>query len=294
VDRRLCHFAADATPGVADIRFEYVSGAQERPPSPLGPSRRVYDPSTGEVTYFEDGELLWIDLAGRAAALCNCNDGEVRVWTARPDDFWLASRPLLTLPLVEILKRRGLFSLHAAGVSAGAKAILIAGPSGSGKTTLALALLGAGFDLIGDDMTFLRRNGSKPRVLAFPDEVDVTDKTLELLPSLRSLSNRGLDPGWPKYRFRAEELLHTSIANDAEPAVIVFPRLVPDQGSRVEEMTADEALVELAPNVLLTAAAPAQMHLDALAELAAASRCYRLHAGSDLGAARDLVSGLVP
>src|SRR5262245_3573357 len=101
-------------------------------------------------------------------------------------DLWTLSHPLFTLPLVEMLKRRGLYGLHAGGVCLHGRALLLPGTSGSGKTTLTLALA------------------------------------------------RG------------------------------------------------EALLELAPNVLLTEPRSAQAHLDALAELVEKSDCWRLATGTDL------------
>ena len=55
----------------------------------------------------------------------------------------------------------------------------------------------------------------------------------------------------------------------------------------------DEALLELAPNVLLTDPAACQAHLDSLGRLVAASTCFRLETGRDLERIPDLVRELV-
>ena len=54
-----------------------------------------------------------------------------------------------------------------------------------------------------------------------------------------------------------------------------------------------EALLELAPNVLLTEVRSSQAHLDALAELARTCACYRLETGRDFDALPGLLRGLV-
>ena len=54
-----------------------------------------------------------------------------------------------------------------------------------------------------------------------------------------------------------------------------------------------EALLELAPNVLLTEPRSSQAHLDALAALVEASACYRLATGRDLDGAVRLLEGIV-
>lgn len=293
VDRRLCHFASDGPPPRAETRFEYVTTAEKAPQRPSGESRPVYDPTAGEVLYFAEQDLLWIDLQGSALAACDCRRGRSHAWIADPDNLWLASRPLLTLPLVEILKRRGVFNVHAAAVAAGGRAIMIAGPSGCGKTTLALVLSTLGLDFLGDDMTFVRLDGPNLQVIAFPDEVDVTEQTLRLVPDLPPTPRDELEPGWPKHRLRVEEAIGATVVDQAQPGIILFPRLARQEASAVEPLSPDEALVELAPNVLLTDAVAAQAHLDALAELVAASRCYRLETGANLSAAARLIRQLV-
>lgn len=57
-------------------------------------------------------------------------------------------------------------------------------------------------------------------------------------------------------------------------------------------MEKDEALLELAPNVLLTEPRSSQAHLDALAGLVERCACYRLATGRDLDGAVHLLSGL--
>jgi hypothetical protein len=58
-------------------------------------------------------------------------------------------------------------------------------------------------------------------------------------------------------------------------------------------MDAEEALLELAPNVLLTEMRSSQAHLDALADLVGASACYRLETGRDFAALATSLSHLL-
>lgn len=84
---------------------------------------------------------------------------------------------MLTIPLIELLKRRRLFSVHAACLATNGCGVLFAGASGSGKSTLALSLLMSGFEFLGDDMVFLRNGDGPQRALAFPDAIDFTPST---------------------------------------------------------------------------------------------------------------------
>lgn len=226
---------------------------------------------------------------------CDCAAGTVSVALTSSNGHgdWLGSRPFFTLPFVELMKRKGLFCVHAAGLVTDDHALIIAGPSGSGKTTLTIALLRAGFRFLSDDMLFLRRADTGVTVLGFPDELDVTRSTARLFPEFRELADLEPEPGWSKHRIRAENALTVEVVDEAVPGLLVFPERVPGHPSELSAFKPDHALVELAPNVLLTEPSAAQRHLDALAELVQASACYRLRVGDDLEAIPALLAAAV-
>lgn len=283
-------FAALPPSGEApDLRFETGNGFER----PAG-ARTVYEPPVGEVVYQDAGDLLYLEHGPRLRVLADPGDGRVRfeVGEVEGEELWILSHPLLSVPMMELLKRRGLFGVHAAGAALGGRALVLAGTSGSGKSTLSLALARAGFDFLGDDTLFLARRREGLRVLAFPDEIDLTEQTAGFFPEIPGTAAR-TTPGWRKRQLRAGDAFGARIAWECEPAVLVFPRVSGRPRSELREIDAGEALFELAPNVLLTQPEASQAHLDALAELARASRCWRLETGTDLGEAADLLRGLL-
>ena len=316
IHARLERLPAAAAPprpgGPAGISVEILedgaAGLARRRPAAARP---VYDPPDGEVVYSDAQDVLYIEHGSvaqgggrRLAALCEPAFGRARLGV-RPglapgsQDAWYLSHPLFTVPLAEILKRRDLFMLHAAGVARDGRALLLPGTSGAGKSTLAVALVRAGLDLLGDDTLFLARgsdSGGALRILSFPDEIDLTPESIGLLVGLLPevaplLESR---PGWQKSQLAAERLEGCRIAWETLPSVLVFPRVAAGRTeSRLTEIDPFSALLELAPNVLLTEPASSQAHLDALSELAQASRCYRLETGRDLAAAADRLAGLL-
>jgi hypothetical protein len=287
IDARLRFFRADG-PAPAELRFEIGAGDVHRPD---GESRPVYDWPVGEVSWFDASEELYIELPGRARLLASPRAGQVRTWVApgAGDDAWLFSRPLLTLPLVELLKWRGLYSVHAAGLAIDGRAVLLSGPSGSGKSTLAVALARAGFDYLGDDMVLLT-TGHGVRVHALPDEADLSPESGAWFPEIDGLEAPPPD-GWPKHRVTVDARIATAV----RCAAIVLPAVGRDELSTLRPASSAEALVELAPNVLLTEPAHSQAHLDAVGELARTSAAYRLSTGRDFTAIaeriRDLLRG---
>jgi hypothetical protein len=272
--------------GAPDVSFEIGNGFGR----PAG-ARTVYEPPVGEVVYQDAGDLLYLEHGPRLRVLADPGAGRVRfsVGEVEGEELWILSHPLISVPMMELLKRRGLFGVHAAGAALGGRALVLAGTSGSGKSTLSLALARAGLDFLGDDTLFLAEG---LKVLAFPDEIDLTEQTAGFFPELPEITAR-TTPGWRKRQLRAEQAFGARIAWECEPAVLVFPRVSGRPRSELREIGAGEALFELAPNVLLTHPGASQAHLDALAELARASRCYRLETGTDLEEAADLLRGLL-
>lgn len=271
--------------GPPDLLFEVRSDPLERPER----ARPVYEPPDGEVVYDDGRDLLYLR-QGRLSALCEPAAGRVRFSArcaggaegAEGEELWVLSHPLLSVPMMELLKRRGLFGVHAAGAGLDGRALVLAGTSGSGKSTLSMALVRAGFGFLGDDTLFLDGR----RVLAFPDEIDLTEESVGFFPGIAPR----LTAGWRKRQLRADP---GRIVWESEPAVLVFPRVSGRPRSELRPIDSGEALLELAPNVLLTEPASSQAHLDALAGLARASRCYRLETGTDLDEAVRLLRELM-
>jgi hypothetical protein len=297
LDARLKAFVSPRQlPVDVSFEFERVHSAQAHVVQrPSRPSRAIYDPVDGEVLYDADREQLFIGYTDRIRAICDISRGHTRVSVIEPtiENEWLLSHPIVMLPLLEVLKRRGLFALHAAGLSREGRGILVAGTSGSGKTTLSIALARAGFDFLSDDMLFLAPKGGGLEVLAFPDEIDVTDCTATFFAELRPLLDQPVRPGWPKRSFRSEAMYGREPVRHCWPAIVVFPRIARVDTSVLEPMTPDEALLEMAPNILLTEPDACQNHLAALARLATSTPCYRLLTGRDFERLPDLLGALV-
>jgi hypothetical protein len=248
------------------------------------------------VSWFGAQDCLWIDDARGVQVRCEPAAGRSRVVAApeRAGDLWMLSRPMVTLPLLELLKRRGLYGLHAAGVARDGAGVLLAGASGAGKSTLTMALLRGGFDLLGDDMVFLTSEPDGVVARAFADEVDLTPRSAAFFGELAPHIGPGPPPpGWPKHRVRAEEVYGCAVPTACRPALLLFPAVADAPRTRVEPLDADAALLALAPNVLLTEPRAAQAHLDALGDLVRQARCLRMATGRDLDRLPALVGELL-
>ena len=289
---RLAEFPS-ARASAADLTFA-VEAAPAAAPHTVGPpaaaARTVYESQAGRVRYDEERDVLSIVHREGVRLACAVGAGQVDVSVRgdRPPSPWLLSRPLLSLPLLELLKRRGRFGLHAAGVERNGAAVLAAGPAGAGKSTLALTLARAGFGLLGDDLVFLTDHDGRLRVLPFADEIELGEEALVLFPELAPSAGPP-PPGWPKQRL-APRALGLPLGRPAEPAVLLLPVRIAGTRSRVRPISRNDALLELLPNVILTDRRSCEAHVDALAELVRVADCYRLESGRDLAALAALVA----
>jgi hypothetical protein len=283
-----------------EVRLEFVlnghddHAASSRPP---GTSRPVYETPYGHVHYFPDADTLCGDLQG-VGLRCEAGGGVARLRSTAfaGNDLYLATHPLATISLMELLKRHGRYSLHAACLAeSDGRGVLLAGPSGAGKSTLTIALVRAGLCFLSDDIVFLRHDPAAEtvEVLAFPDALGVTPHTAERFGDLRALAAEEPPSGFPKRLVRMDELFETRTLTSCEPRALIFPEVVHDRPSRLDPLDPKEALLRLVPDVLLTQPAGTQSHLQALAALLARVRCYRLQSGADLDATARLVRELL-
>jgi hypothetical protein len=255
----------------------------------------VYESAFGQVMYSESADRLDFWANGDVRVVVEAATGHVRVLAHEFSDEsrWLITHPLLTLPLIELMKRHGMYSLHAAGLALGRCGVVLAGGTGDGKSTMSIALLRAGFEFQGDDMLFLRETHAGVTVLGFPDEIDLTENTVQLFPELQWIFEQPKPRGWRKWSVRVEDLYPGVTTLTAEPRALVITRVAHSDKSRLVPIRADEALIDLAPNVLLTEPAASSAHFAALGKFVRTCPAYRLDAGRDFDVTANLLRGLL-
>ena len=302
---RLGRFPMGIRAGAPHLQFDFLPATGpdcRRLERPAGPGQTIMQLTAGSVEYFAASQQLHVDLAGRGRAWCDLRARQVEIEcpAADPERVWICAHLLFTMPLAELLKREGLYMLHAAGVAEAGQGLLLAGASGAGLTTLAIALLRAGFGFLGDDTLFLapatppvngppaplQRNApaSVPaalRALAFPDEMDLAPRTFDFFPELARDTSAPPPGQRPKRPVCATRVYGIQPLWECVPAMLVFPQAATSPASVLTPMTKADALLQLLCNVVRTEVHSSQAHLDALAALVRQCRCYRLQTGRD-------------
>lgn len=185
----------------------------------------------GRLLHFrsKDGSQLTADIAAG------------RAWGTLTRD--LASRrhvfgDLLLAPIMEMLKQRGYYGLHAATLARGGCGYLFPATAGQGKTTVALGLLKGGFHYAGDDKTLLREQDGEIAALAFTRrfniDPDIGDRYHELgfvagLDPLPLCDKRPVDvssvyPGSFTPRCRPRFIIHLQRAHRTESRIVPLTR----------------------------------------------------------------------
>jgi hypothetical protein len=238
----------------------------------------------GMVKILKDGDYRYERVDRRACVIADVSN-KIAVGIAEEgllQTNWLITN-LFFYPLwAQLMKMCGLFPLHAAGLVRDGKSFLFLGKSGSGKSTLSIHLVKNGYGLLSDDTVFLRERDGVLESMSFPEEINVTEKTIEMIPELSSIENFTANPFRDKSSFPIEELYPGCIVDSAVPSVLIFPELADSDDTAIEPMTGSEALtLSMRYGFFFMDPSTTSRHFELLSLLANQARCFRLYSGRD-------------
>lgn len=189
-------------------------------------------------------------------------------------------------PLLLLLRDRGHYHLHAAGViSPRGRLWLISGSQRSGKTTLTTALGLAGWQPISDDSLLMSMVGGSLRIEALRKYFHLGNGLLDRWPSLGNLERRH------RYLDRtcvpAIQYFGASIAaaqTYGKVDYLLFPRITGEMTSRIEEISPGNALLTLGEQsvYLQVWREHTIRQWNGLEKIVRGSRSFSLESGTDL------------
>lgn len=268
-----------------DIEFYLLTNDPENgldPGGHGGQGELLYDWQV--LRYRREGQLRYQEVPGGGWVAADPEEG---LAVAFIDEgiaacSWSIAHVLFFPVWAQMLKVRGIFPVHAAGLERNGRGILFPGRSNCGKSTLSLHLLSHGYKLLGDDTVFVRRGSEGPELLFFPEEVDVCAETVDLFPNLALARNLTEDRWQPKARVNLNEIGANSIVESSPAELLIFPVITTDGVTRYERVNPTDALAELILYAFLFMDPDtSKENFSLLASLVQKATCWRLHMGLD-------------
>lgn len=247
-----------------------------------GASELLYDWNV--LRYTRQGQLRYQEVPGGGWIAADPEDGIAVAFVENEIAAcsWSIAHVIFFPIWAQMLKARGLFPVHAAGLERDGRGILFAGRSNCGKSTLALHLLRHGYKLLGDDTVFIRRAGAGAELLFFPEEVDVCADTVDLYPNLALARNLTEDRWQPRARVNLSEIGPNAVVESSPAEFLIFPVIAKDGKTRYERVNPTEALAELILYAFLFMdPQTSKDNFALLAALVQTVKCYRVHMGLD-------------
>lgn len=200
-----------------------------------------------------------------------------------------------------ILKRLNLFHLHGSAVTKDGNGIIIPGGPEDGKTTTALSFLRAGFKILSDDQVFLQKRDSGIYALGFDDGIFITNKTISFFPELKIFKEVPLYKKGRQFKKRIEikKLFPNSIAQKTKISLIIFPKIVANQKTRLEPISKSQALIKMLNQKpkeyksLIKDGIALTKQFNLYSSLAQSIKAYNLFMGEKIGDIPKLVSELL-
>ncbi|MBI5869896.1 MAG: hypothetical protein HZB44_02900 [Actinobacteria bacterium] len=269
----------------ADIVFYLLTrepGFEFDPGGHGGSPELLYDWNV--LRYSREGQLRYQEVPGAGSIVCDPEAG-LAVAFVESDMAacsWSMAHVMFFPMWAQLLKHRGIFPIHAAGLRRNGKGILFPGKSGCGKSTMTLHLMRHGYKLLGDDTVFVRRTEKGAEMLFFPEEVDVCSETVDLFPNLALARNLTEDRWQPKARVNLNEVDSNAVVESSSTDLLVFPVIAEDGKTRFERVGPTEALAELILYAFLFLdPQTSKDNFALLASLVQTTKCFRLHMGLD-------------
>ena len=197
--------------------------------------------------------------------------------------------------LLRLLRVRGLYGLHAAGVETPAGNLLFVGPSGAGKSTLAIGLLRSGCRYLSDDAILLRGQPDAVEALALRKPFSIDAAAANDYADLQLGPEGSSSSGKRKRRADVQTAYGRHYLPGFRPDVILFPRIVSRTRSSLRPLPSAIALRHLLAQSgpeLFDRASMAS-HLNVLTRLVRQTATYELCAGRDLHRSPEILFELL-
>ena len=236
------------------------------------------------VSCFQDGSSLSFHTKDGSVLKADIQAG--RVWGTLSKEI-LTKRhvftDLLLAPLMEMLKHRGFYGLHAAALAREGNGYLFPGDAGNGKTTTALGLVKQGFQYLADDKVLLREEEGEIAALAFTRRFNIDPAISRQYPELGFLGNLEPIPATTKRPFDISRVYPNTFVPRCRPRYLIHLQITPDAESRIVHLSRTEAFSRLVHQTIFSFQKEIAMkQLKLLGDLVQRTESYLLFRGKDV------------
>ena len=248
------------------------------------------------VTCVQDG--AWSIFGAKDGSFLRADARAGRAW-GRVSRVLLGGRPypfndLLMAPLMEMLKERGLYGLHAAALTRQGRGYLFPGDADSGKTTIALGLVRRGFGYLADDKVLLRQEDGGVAALAFTHCFNIDPAISRFYPEIAPLESLPPLPGTVKRPFDISKLYPNTFTPRCRPSVVMHVQPSPGGTSRIAPLSPTASFMRLTRQTILASQRErAATQLRLLGDLVASVDNYLVENGRDLDGSPEQLLELV-
>lgn len=192
--------------------------------------------------------------------------------------------------LAPLLRRRGLFLIHAFAAAKNGRAILIVAASHQGKTTTGLSLVLDGWQLLSNDTVLLEKRDDAVYALPAPGHVGIRQPSLALLPTLERLVE-GETAVNSAYDLTGGMVTNGRWADPAPISTIAFPCIADRPISTLTVQNNALSLAALMVESMDQWDTPTlSTHAAILNQLSQQADTYTLHLGRDVAALPALLA----
>jgi len=241
------------------------------------------------ITKYSEPGYLILDLNKKILALFSTNP-----------NFITALSFFYTKTLYDLaLKKQNWYGFHCAGLGKEKKGILFPGKKCSGKSTIALTLLKAGFNLLSDDLTYIKQMNDNLFLLSSPSMgVGLRKNSFIFFPEFKEIITEKRINSIElnnSFYFDPEEIFPKCRITKCELHTILFPR-INASNTLIKKISKKEAELRLMENLRHTAGQYQLEELNditnMLGNLVEKIRCYELLVGNDMNSLIEVISNL--
>ena len=286
VDRDIARYHETADAGAKiPVEIELLTGASAEKtinhgsPAPTG--------TFEDVQFYAGDKQTALLFGGKSLVVVCLEKGKARGFVAGEHlaSPWILSHRIFYVPVLEILRGRGAFYIHAGCVCKGKKCVLLCGGSGHGKSTLTYALARAGFSYMSDDAVFIQNNHSGVEIFAFPEKIKLDQKSRSYFPEFDRFEQ---SPG--KMEIAAARTRIKDFSVEGQPHALIFTQIGQAGKSELTKLGRSDALLRLiAQSVSVASKNSVERHLDMLKRIAETSMSFELKLGDSFEGVPDLL-----